>query len=42
MNWTDDVQPSDSLHPAVSSGDFDKVVELKGQKDLSDREKFYL
>ena len=34
--------PSDTLHPAVSSGDFDKVVELKARRELSDREKLYL
>ena len=31
-----------SLHPSVSSGDFDKVVQLKAQRELTDREKFYL
>ena len=31
-----------SMHPAVSSGDFGKVVQLKAQRELSDREKFYL
>ena len=31
-----------SLHPAVSSGDFGKVVQLKAQRELSNRGKFYL
>ena len=31
-----------SLHPVVSSGDFGKVVQLKDQRELSDREKYYL
>ena len=30
-----------SLHPDVSSGDFGKVVKLKAQRELSNREKFH-
>lgn len=30
------------MHPAVSSGDFDRVVHLKAERDLADSEKFYL
>ena len=38
--------PSDSetlaMHPAVSSGDFDRVVQLKTERDLTDSEKLFL
>ena len=30
------------MHPAVSSGDFGQVVQLRAQKDLTDSEKFFL
>ena len=30
------------MHPAVSSGDFDRVVHLKAERELTDSEKFYL
>ena len=43
MDHTDTVTTDKpSLHPAVSSGDFGKVVQLKAQRELSNREKFYL
>ena len=31
-----------TMHPAVSSGDFDRVVHLKAERELTDSEKFYL
>ena len=31
-----------ALHPAVSSGDFGQVVQLKAQRNLTDKEKFFL
>ena len=31
-----------SMDPAVSSGDFDRVVQLKTERDLTDSEKFFL
>ena len=31
-----------TMHPAVSSGDFDRVVHLKAERELTDNEKFYL
>ena len=38
--------PSDSetmaIHPAVSSGDFDRVVQLKTERDLTESEKVFL
>ena len=30
------------MHPAISSGDFNRVVHLKSERDLTDSEKFYL
>ena len=30
------------MHPAISSGDFNRVVHLKYERDLTDSEKFYL
>ena len=34
--------PSVTMHPAVSSGDFDHMVHLKTEKELTDSETFYL
>ena len=31
-----------TMHPAISSGDFDRVVHLKAERELTDSEKFYL
>ena len=39
---SDSTCTSEILHPAVSSGDFDQVVEVKTERDLTDSEKSFL
>ena len=34
--------PQQSVHPAVSSGDFGRITELKKERALVDQEKYYL